>query len=70
MSMAAARVRRSTVSIASGGASNRVTVSPGFGAAGQASSGAGPVAASPGTWQMSAGHRLKPAWASRTIRIA
>ncbi len=71
MSMEAARVSRSTVSIASGGASKRVTVRPGLGAAGQASSGVAPGAiGASGTWQMSAGHRLKPACGSRTMRIA
>ena len=42
----------------------------GGGAAGQASSGAAAVGAAPGTWQRSAGPRLKPACASRTMRLA
>ena len=68
--MEAARARRITVSIASAGASKRVTVSPAGGLTGHAPSSALGRDAPSGVWQMSAGHRLNPAPASRTMRIA
>ena len=65
--MDAARVSASTASTTSGGASQRVTVSPGPASAGHAPG--SPPAGGLGAWQMSAGQRLKSV-PLRTIRIA
>ena len=67
MSIDAARVSASTASTTSGGASQRVTVSPGLGSTGHAPR--SPEARTGGASQRSAGQRLKSV-AVLTMRIA